>query len=166
MFSHGKHLQATSPSQNGSNRLGCNRSIISCQRSADKEAGKGIYFGSETQKETSPEVQNRGFSGPIKGMISYNYIIFSKKSTGHLLPPFFSWHIFTGSATGILCNYVNRKWGMKQPFNIDQLMNRLFDLSRYLIEVVWFSAWWIDYLGAQCVYNVHHLSCYSMVNTN
>ena len=79
VFSHGKHLQATSPSRNGSNRLGCNRSIISCQKVSRRGSKQGDLLWLWNPEETSPEVQNRGFSGPIKGMISCNYIYFFKK---------------------------------------------------------------------------------------
>ena len=50
----------------------------------------------------------RPCSGPTKGLISYKYIFFKKIYRPPSAAIFFLTY-FTRSATGILCNYVNRK---------------------------------------------------------
>ena len=175
MFSHGKHLQhvqATWPSRDGSNRLGCNISCQKVSRQGTWGSKQGDPLWLRHPEETSPEVQNRGISPPpLHKRNDSLQIFFLKKIYRPPSAAIFFLTYFTGSATGILCNYLNRKLETKRPLDIDQFskhmnrpLNRLFDLSRHLIEVLWFSAWWIDYLRAQYIYSVHHLSCYSNIS--
>ena len=89
----------------------------------------------------------RACSGPTKGLISYKYIFFKKIYRPPSAAIFFLTY-FTGSTTGILCNYVNRKLGTKRPLDVDQCLNHtailsenLYKYRRYvrILKLVWRS---------------------------